>query len=128
MPVDQRKVIESSLHRVAGGDTMLDHVLSESLQEVRVMKEKFQQNMTNGCAEARAAWQEVVAKEGATVRFEEYWEAGAVGFAEDLALPQYYTACLNRGFHGLLDLRPVRLCVGALMSLIFSQVRANTNQ
>jgi hypothetical protein len=122
MPLDQRKVIEASLHRIAGGDTRLDPVLSESLEKVMLMKEGFRRNMTYSRPEVRAEWEEIVAKEGYNVTFEAYWAAGATDFAEGLVPPEYVAACRARGFTGLLDVRAMRLCVGALMSLIFSQI------
>jgi hypothetical protein len=128
MPHDQRKVIKASLDRVTGGDTTLDLVLSESLEKVRAMKETFRRDMTNSRTEVRAEWQEIVAKEGRNVTFEEYWAAGATDFAEGLVPPEYLAACRTRGFAGLLDVRAMRLCVGALMALIFSQIVGDGNQ
>jgi hypothetical protein len=42
--------------------------------------------------------------------------------------PDYVAACRARGFNGLLDVRAMRLCVGALMSLIFAQIVGDGSQ
>jgi hypothetical protein len=64
MPFDQRKVVEALLYRVAGGDTRLDPVVSDSLKKVRLMKERSLRNMTDSRTEVLAEWEEVVAKAG----------------------------------------------------------------
>jgi hypothetical protein len=122
MPLDQQKVIEASLLRIVGGDTRLDPVVSDSLEKMRLMNDRFLRNMTDSRTEVLAEWEEIVAKAGHNVTFEEYWAAGATGFAEDLVPADYVAACCVRGFNRLLDVRAMRLCVGALMSLIFSQI------
>jgi hypothetical protein len=73
-------------------------------------------------ARVLAQWEIIVGKEGRNPTFEEYWEAGAIGFAEDLIPPDSLEGCRARGFNGLLEIRTVRLAVGALISLIYSQI------
>jgi len=122
MPPDQRHVVVSSLHRVIQGDTKLDRVVSESLEKVRLMIKGFRQWMTESRAEVLTQWEIIVANLRRNPTFQEYWEAGAVDFTEGLVPPDSLEACRMRGFDGLLEIRTVRLAVGALMSLIFAQI------
>jgi len=122
MPPDQWRVVASSLHRVVQGDPKLDRVVSESLGQMKRMTNGFRQTMTEGRAKAVAQSEIIVANKGHNPTFQEYWEAGAIGFAEDLVPPGSLEGCRARGFEGLLEIRTVRLAVGALMSLIFSQI------
>jgi hypothetical protein len=128
MPLDQRNIVVNSLHRIIGGDTRLDSIMSKSLQEAQLMKEGFRQGMTQSRTEVCAEWERIVAKEGRNATFEEYWAAGATEFAEDLVPPDYVDACQARGFDGLLEVRTVRFAVGVLMSLIFSQIVGDGRQ
>ena len=52
-----------------------------------------------------------------------FWEAFADEFAERLAkhIGVLYT-CQKRGINGLLEVRSVRLCVGANLSLVYAQI------
>ena len=86
------------------------------------MTNGFRQTMTEGRAKGLAQWEIVVANAGRNPTFSEYWEAGAISFAEDLVPPDSLEGCRARGFEGLLEIRTVRLAVDALMSLIFSQI------
>lgn len=128
MPADQRNIIVSSLHRIAAGETTLDSVTSKSLHQVKLMKKDFRQGMAQSRKEVCEEWEKIVGKEGRNVTFPEYWAAGAVQFAEGLVPPDYIDACRARGFDGLLEVRTVRLAVGALMSLIFSQIVGDGSQ
>lgn len=64
MPPDQRRIIVSSLHRVAQGDPKLDRVISESQEQVKLMTKVFRQWMTESRAEVLAQWEMIVAKQG----------------------------------------------------------------
>jgi hypothetical protein len=128
MPPNQRHVVVSSLHSVIQGDTKLDRVVSESLEKVRLMIKGFRQMMTESRAEVLAQWKIIVANLGRNPTFQEYWKAGAIDFAEGLIPPDSLEGCRARGFDGLLEIRTVRLAVGALMSLIFSQIVGEGSQ
>ena len=57
------------------------------------------------------------------MRFEDFFEGGALGWAEDYAVPTgVVDECRKRGLEGLLQVRAMRLVVGMTMSLIYSQV------
>ena len=128
MPLEQRRVVVSSLHRVVQGDTKLDRVISESLGQVKLMTKGFRQWMTEGRTEVLAQWELIVANKGRNPTFQEYWEPGAVDFTEGLVPPNSFEACRLRGFDGLLEIRTIRLAVGALMSLIFAQIVGEGSQ
>ncbi len=58
-----------------------------------------------------------------TLTFEEFWAGGAIHWAEALAEQiGLGDECRRRGLEGLLEVRTVRLCVGAALSLVFAQV------
>lgn len=63
-------------------------------------------------------------EERQTFTFEIYWTEAAPSWAEGFAdRAGMGDACRARGLDGLLDVLPVRLAVGAALSLVFSQVR-----
>jgi hypothetical protein len=128
MPPGQRQVVVGSLHCVIQGDTKLDRVVSESLEKVRLMIKRFRQTMTESRADVCAQWDLIVADKGRNPTFQEYWQAGAIDFTEDLVPPDSLEGCRMLGFDGLLQIRTVRLAVGALMSLIYSQIVGEGSQ
>src|SRR3989442_1280594 len=123
LPPDQQELVEDCLYRAARGRTSVDHVVREIVGGVRVLKNEFCRDMTEARARALAEWEQVDPDRRRTVTFEEYWKAGAAEWAEDFAgHVGLAAACRERGLDGLLDVRTVRFCVGAVMSWIFSVV------
>ena len=100
-------------------------MVSEIVRDVRSIKEKFRAKGTDARSRAFAKL-DLKARDPEAVRavtFSALWETGAVGraeiFADELGLA---APCRERGLAGLLDVRPVRLAVGAVISIIHSQV------
>ena len=123
LPQDQQEVIADCLHRVVRGDTSVDQVVRQIVEGVRALKDEFCRDMVGASARARAEWELIDADRRRTVTFEAYWAAGAAQWAEDFAdHVGLAAACRERGLDGLLDVRTVRFCVGAVMSWIFSVV------
>jgi len=123
LPPDQQELVEECLYRAARGRTDVDNVVREIIKGVRVLKDGFCRDMTDASARVRAEWEQIDAGRRRTVTFEEYWNAGAAQWAEDFATPLgLAAACRARGLGGLLEVRPVRFCVGAVTSWIFSIV------
>jgi hypothetical protein len=97
--------------------------MREVVQGVMVLKNEFRRAMTAARDQVLAEWETIEAARRRTVTFDEYWKAGATQWAEDFAAPLgLAVACRERGLDGLLEVRPVRFCVGAVMSWIFSIV------
>jgi hypothetical protein len=68
-------------------------------------------------------WESRTAKERQALTFEAFWERAAIDWAGALADRVGLGAeCRARGLEGLLQVRAVRLAVGAGTSLVFSQV------
>ena len=68
-------------------------------------------------------WDTISLEERRALRFEDFWQASALHWAEEFAAPLGLAQqCRDRGLDGLLRVRPVRLAVGAVVSLIFDLV------
>jgi len=127
LPPDQQEIIASLLHRVAAGESSrdLDTVIAQIVGGVRAIKKKTKFDL----AEARQQTLDemkcdtISLEERRAVKFEAFWEGSAPHWAEAFATPLGLAQqCRDRGLDGLLRVRPVRLAVGAVVSLIFALV------
>ncbi len=89
-------------------------------REVQEQIDEFRAGMKQAVNEIRAVANQIPRKERPT--FERYWQDLSASFAESYAegagqLP----ACRERGIDGLLQLRSVRLLVGANLSLTYAE-------
>jgi len=126
LPPDQQELVEDCLYRAARGRTSVDHVVREIVSGVRVLKDVCCREMTEARARALAEWEQFDPARRRSVTFEEYWKAGARDWAEDFARHVGLAdARREHGLDGLLDIRTVRFCVGAVMSWVFSVVVGN---
>jgi len=124
LPRRERLQLAAWLKRIAAGDVKLDRTVDEILAGVRAQKERIQAGMNAGrekvIAELKSRYS---SDELRALRFEDFFEGGALGWAEDYAVPTgVVDECRRRGLEGLLQVRAVRLVVGMTMSLIHSQV------
>lgn len=123
LPRHQRRLLTSLLHKVADGNARLDPILSQIVSEVRREKEAFKAAMIRGRAQTLdELTQKSEPRVLAHVPFEEFWNDATLWaevFADHFGLGD---ACRERGLDGLLEVRAVRLCVGAAKSLVYSQV------
>jgi len=124
LPRNARRRLARCLNRVASGSTTFDNEISQIVADVRAQKEAFNGQMAASRAEALARLTEAC---GPAVirqlRFEEWWRFAAADWAQEFARPfGLADACRERGLEGLLTVRTVRLFVGTVMSLIYSQV------
>lgn len=88
-------------------------------EEVQKQKEEFMAGMRRGREELSS---DVKKLHGWRPTFEEYWESLAEKFAERFAdRADSLEGCRKRGIKGLLDVRSVRLAVGASLSLTYAQ-------
>lgn len=128
LPQDQLFVLSSCLHKVANGNAQLDPVLSRIVAEVRREKEIFKAMMKRARAQSRDEFtQRYEPRVLAQIPFEEFWSDAplwAEAFADHFG---FGDLCRERGLEGLLEVRTVRSCVGAVKSLVYSQV-ANGRQ
>jgi len=125
LPRRERQLLKDCLSRIAHGSGDLSREVSQIVVDVKKMKEAFRFQMERGIEQtlAEPEWKSRDIEEWRTVTFEVFWKAGAMQWAEDLAKPLGLAeACRVRGLDGLLDVPAVRLCVGAAMSLVFSEV------
>lgn len=116
LPRQERRSIASALHRVAKGNRALSAEVSRIVADVRAIKEEFRRRM-------REALDRTVAElkldaygdeERRALKFEAFWTRAATPWAEAFAERVGVTAaCRERGIDGLLDVRAVRLGVGA---------------
>ena len=131
LAANERDAVVAGLHRLISGDAGMNAVVSDIVRSVCAIKQQFVDEMLAACGQARADWQSVDADRRRETTFAVYWQAGALQWAEDytagLVERRYVERCRDRGFGTLLDIRPVRLCVGATMSWIFSVVVGDGN-
>lgn len=122
LPRHDRRLLASLLNRIANGNARLADEVSQVVSTVRARKEEFRHVMMEARDQASAEWASIP-DERRAVTFDEYFAAGATQWAEDFA--RYHglaDACRERGVGGMLDIRAVRLSVGALMSFTFSLI------
>lgn len=127
LPRRPRRFIAAALKDIAAGRPGVSGDVSAIIVEVGSRKQAFQRSMTEALQRARAD----VARSGPYSReereaftFEAFWTKAATSWAEEFAeRVDLGDASRARGLEGLLDVRPVRLAVGAVLSLLFPQVR-----
>src|SRR5712692_2578313 len=130
-PEAERRHIVSYLVDVCGRSSRRDGVTAEIVVGVRAQKEEFHRIMLEGRDQAVADLRAWPAAKLRALTFEDYWAAGAVQWAEDFAEPlgeAAVEACRRRGLEGLLEVRTVRLAVGAMMSPVFAVVAGGAGQ
>jgi hypothetical protein len=94
------------------------------IQQIRQQKELFLRQMEQTKEKVRPVVEEIKHK---VKDFKDYWDY-AGKFAEDLAQRSgVLKECQNRGIEELLNLRTIRLCIGANLSLIYSYNFENRN-
>lgn len=125
LPLNQRGIVAKHLHRVAEGDTRLDSVVSNIVEQIRLMKERFRTAMEKARNEVHTGlnWEARSLAERRSISFDQFWSSEAEAYAEAAVAPlALLNECRLRGLAGLLDVRPVRLCVGVLVSYVYAQV------
>lgn len=121
-----RRFLAACLNKVADESTTFNGVVSNIVGDVAKNKKEFLAGMADADARASAelksseAWREA---KGWVLTFDAFWAKAASSWAEDFAHRLGLAgACRERGLDGLLAVRTVRLSVGAMLSLVFSQV------
>src|SRR5262245_6522924 len=94
------------------------------LEEIEEQKREYQKGMTEALEKARSDWPYLRKRRGPPPSFHEYWRGGAAesfaGYlAERLGM---LDACRRRGVQGLLEVKSVRVYVGASLSLVYAQM------
>lgn len=93
--------------------------LLDATREIRKQKEEFMAGMREARKKVLAHVKEL---KGRRPNFDEYWERLAEKFAEGLAEHEsLLETCSKRGIKGLLDVRSMRLYVGASLSLAYAE-------
>ncbi len=122
LPRQDRRILATYLSRLVRGYVSHADELTKVVAAVHLNKERFGNVMLEGRDQTLAEWK-TLHPENPAVTFAEYFASGADRWAEDFAVPLGLAqACRDLGLKGLLEVRPVRLAVGALMSLVFSQI------
>lgn len=125
LPRRLRRFLASELDRIVDGNSGLDNEVSEIIAAVRAQKEGFHRSMMAALERTRADLRQRSYSRGErqALTFEVYWTEAAASWAEAFAdRVGVGDACRARGLDGLLDVRAVRIGVGAALSLVFSQV------
>jgi hypothetical protein len=126
MTPSMRAVFADQLRSIARGDTSADAVARKVIADVKGMKDDAlkqasdarDQVLTHMNWSARTeAERRSVTFEGFLAETEQYWAEPLA----DGAGPGIGDACRRRGIEGLLQRRPVRLCVSAMVSWVYSQ-------
>ncbi len=125
LPESERRQIAVVLAEVCAGSLRHDHVLQQIVNGISELRASWLTDMQGAqcqvqadpefAAHSRREWQRLP--------FVDYFAAAAPELAGAFAVPLGCAdACRNRGLAGLLVCRPVRLCVGVLLSQIYSQL------
>jgi len=116
-------VLRGYLRLLARNEHDAEQVVPEVVALVKAMKDDFLTDATDARDQVlrHMKWEERTAEERSSVPFEDFYADGSLYWAEVLADGAGFgKACRGRGIVGLLERRPVRLCVGAIMSWIYS--------
>jgi hypothetical protein len=125
LPRDQRLFIQRELNRIAADSPTLSREVSGIVADVRRTKESFRDSMARALERTLAELKPETYsdEERRALTFEGFWARAAGPWAEAFAeRVGVAPACRERGLDGLLNVRAVRLAVGAALSLVFSQV------
>jgi hypothetical protein len=118
LPRKERRRVASGLRRITERRPGTAPLVAAILANVRRDKEEFRATM-------RQAQDQALAELGDPRRFrtfEEFWEGAKAIWAEAVADGCGLVAqCRARGLEGLLEVRTVRLAVGAALSLVYAQ-------
>ncbi len=117
----ERRFLASELNKIAEERASLGHTVSQIIADVKKMKEAFRRGMKEAGDQVLAELR-LEPRVRRQVSFEEFWTDAtqwAEAFAADVGLAD---ACRERGLDGLLEVRTVRLYVGAAKSLVYSQM------
>lgn len=133
LPRRSRRFTASLLTKVARGrvSESIRREVSKIVANVKKRKEAFRPGMRKALEQTRAElkWESLSPDQRRGLTFEAFWTAGATQWAEGFANRiKCAAACRQRGLDGLLRVRPVRLGVGAAISLVFSQVAQGHQQ
>jgi len=116
---DIQNVISAGISELVETDgEELDEEMVEALKEMRRRKERFRAGMRKSQEET----EQIAKSMSGQVTFEQYLELAAPGVAETFAQRAgVLEACKQRGIEGLLEIKSVRMSVGAALSLIYGQ-------
>src|SRR5262249_47424306 len=125
LPPDHQKLVAEVLHELAAGETYeeVDLITAEIVRGVRDLKNGFRDGMREAQQQtlAEMRWDTRDPEERRSVTFEAFWDGNAAYYAEAFAASVGLAGrCRERGIDGLLLVRPVRLAVGAAVSLVFT--------
>jgi hypothetical protein len=126
MPRRERREIAGMLDKVLRGSRRFDPKLTTMLGDVKASKEKWRSDLggarENSLDEPRARFTE---SELRGLPFPEFFNRGAADWALGLAEGRGLgDACQARGVDGLLAVRTVRFCVGAIISQTHTEMSA----
>jgi hypothetical protein len=111
------------LSKIAAGRGSLDGEIAGAIRAVHALKQRFRDGMPHGRGAQIAEDMMKAEPEIPAYTFNQVWERMALPWAEGFAARCDLTQrCAARGFEGLLHLRPVRIAVGAGLSLVHAQV------
>jgi hypothetical protein len=125
LPESERRMIVAFLSDVIAGSVKHDNDLRRIVGDVDALKDQWLANMREAQRQVQADpdWGRRTRRERQTLAFSEYFAAGALDMADAFALPLGCAeACRQQGLAGLLEYRPVRLCVGVAKSQIYAQI------
>jgi hypothetical protein len=116
--------LSRGLHGILDGDDDAEELVPRILADVRAIKGDFPRWWCNARDRVHKEfnWWAIPVGERRRLNFAAFFASGAAGWAEDFAASlgaDVADACRARGVDGLLALRPVRLCIGASMALVF---------
>jgi hypothetical protein len=106
---------------VLNGDKNIDQTASTIVRGTNALKDTFLDQITQACDEVRSTLHQTNRRDLRLLDINWFWNSEAKFYAETLARSlELDDACRRRGLDGLLNVQPVRFCVGALIAYIFS--------
>jgi hypothetical protein len=120
---EHQTMLTRGLHGILDGDDDAEELVPRILADVRAIKSDFPRWWCNARDRVHEEfhWPAIPVEER-RLNFPAFFASGAAGWAEDFAASlgaDVADACRARGLDGLLALRPLRLCIGASMALVF---------
>jgi hypothetical protein len=120
LPRKERRRVASGLRRITERRPGTARAVAATLAKVRRDKEEFRATMRRARDQALAELGDP--NQFRNIEFGEFWERAKAGWAEAVADGCGLAAqCRARGLEGLLEVRTVRLAVGAALSLVYAQ-------
>jgi len=125
--------VAESLRQVIHGDSFRERQVAEIVADVKGLKDRSHTNFTEARRESlgQLNWDQLKHEDRKALKFEDYFASNLLFWADVFVKPlgpEILERCQRRGLEGLIKRRPVRLVIGATLSMIFAQIVGDGDQ